>query len=143
MLNHNYWAFKSHDRSKGFQFAFLMLEDHLDWFKDLLRETLNSARDFSNVNRTNCLGTVLALNGPRKSYSIYHAHVQRQQRSAAAASVDGDFLGFDASDNESDHDEDADKLFEADLLFGLGTWMERLCEGTVQKFRIEKWPEMT
>ena len=133
-------------RSSAFRFAFAMLEDHVDWFRDLLRETIGYTQSLANINQANCLGTVLALNGPRKSYSIYHAHVQREeaQRRADAARA-GQFLGFDdASDSESSDGGggDAQKLFEADLLAGLGTWLERLCEGTVQKFRIEKWPEM-
>ncbi len=50
-------------------------------------------------------------------------------------------MGF--SDSESEDDADAEKLFMADLLAGFPMWLERLCEGTLERFRVEAWPQMT
>lgn len=56
----------------------------------------------------------------------------------------GRFLALeDSSDSDDDRRlRDADKLFESDLLRGLYMWMDRLCEGTLQRFRVGYWPEM-
>ena len=65
---------------------------------------------------------------------MYHANVERRRKSG-----DGGFIGLDDS---SDDDEDAQKLFQSDLLGGLGNWMDRLCEGSLRRFRVEYWPTM-
>ena len=111
-------------------YAFLVVEDHIDWFAQLLRQTTDV--EFTrNLNETNCVGTVLSLNGPRKSFSLFHAHVQRRD-----ASDSGDFLGFA-------DDADAELILDSELLSGLSVWLERLCEGTVTKYKIKEWPMMS
>ena len=57
-------------------------------------------------------------------------------------------MGFDessSSDEELDRKTklDSKKLFQSDLMNGFGTWMDRLCEGTLRRFRVEYWPPMT
>ena len=104
-----------------------MVEDNLDWFAKLLHEATDANL---KLNEANCVGTVLALNGPRKSFSLYHAS-QMQPRSSDA----GAFLGF--------ADDDADVILDSELLSGLGAWLERLCEGTVTKYKISEWPTIT
>ena len=116
----------------------------LPWYRALLAETIgNDDERLKNINATNCVGTVLSLNGPRKYYCMYEPMKQRRRRV-------GDFLGFGGDDSDYDDDEgedrlrfnEGDKLFESDLLEGLSTWMERLCEGNIKRFRISKWPPM-
>ena len=68
-------------------------------------------------------------------YCIYHANEERRKRSG-----DGGFLGIE--DSSSDEEEDAQKLFQSDLLAGLGNWLDRLCEGSLKRFRVEYWPTM-
>lgn len=62
-----------------------------------------------------------------------------------ASSSSGAFLGMDDSSG-SDIDEgrvrDAEKLFESEVLRGLNMWLDRLLEGTQQKFRVAGWPDM-
>lgn len=53
-------------------FAYLLLEKNLDWYKKILQQTLGEHRDL-NINPKNCIGTVIALNGFRKCFCVYHA----------------------------------------------------------------------
>lgn len=66
---------------------------------------------------------------------MYHANEERRNRN-----TDGDFIGL--NDSSEDEDDDAKKLFQADLLNGLGNWLDRLCEGSLRRFRVEYWPSM-
>ena len=50
-------------------------------------------------------------------------------------------MGLEES-SEEDDDEDARKLFQTDLLTGFANWMDRLCEGSLRRFRVEYWPSM-
>lgn len=116
------------------------------WYRALLAETLGDDDSrLSSINATNCVGTVLALNGPRKYYCMYQPMKQRRQDFAG-------FLGFGADeDDDSDVDTGAngpvspangDRLLESDLLEGLSSWMDSLYEGNLKRFRISKWPVM-
>lgn len=54
-------------------------------------------------------------------------------------------MGLEESD-DSDADGssvDAAKLFESDLVRGLGMWLDKLCEGTLKRFKVNEWPPMT
>ena len=128
-------------RGEAFKFAFLQLEHYLPWYRSLLEETLDFKRDLSGINMKNCIGTVLSINGPRKYYCIYHAQEELfKLRAAKGSELDSGFLGFeDDSDEEVSLD---DKIFESDLLSRLGNWMDRLCEGSLRRFRVDNWPSM-
>ena len=65
---------------------------------------------------------------------MYHANVERRRKS-------GEFIGLDDS-SDDEEEEDARKLFQSDLLGSLGNWMDRLCEGSLKRFRVEYWPTM-
>ena len=67
-------------------------------------------------------------------YCIFHANEERRRS-------DGGFMGLEES-SEEDDDEDARKLFQTDLLTGFANWMDRLCEGSLRRFRVEYWPSM-
>lgn len=135
-------------RSEAFLFAFLELEQYLEWYRLVLEETVDFKRSLQNINMKNCIGTVLAVNGPRKYYCIYHAVNERRKRAAGKKRAAlGNFLGLDASESDSsgaeaEVDPNAHKLFESDLLHGLGHWMDRLCEGTLKRFKVSNWPAM-
>ena len=76
---------------------------------------------------------------------MYHAHEERRKFRKT-----GDFLGLgessedeDLDDYESDSDDpDSAKMFQSDLLVGFRNWMDRLCEGSLKRIRVEYWPEM-
>ena len=86
---------------------------------------------------------MLSINGPRKYYCVYHAASAKLRH---RVNLMGGFIGM-GDDSESDWSTDSDcddkVLFEGDLLRGLGNWMDRLCEGTLKRFRVQYWPPMT
>jgi len=123
-----------YSKTDAFVFAYLQLEHHLDWYRHLLEETLDFKRNLQNINKKNCIGTLLAINGLRKYYCIYHAQNEKARLSEA-----GSFMGFE-TDSDTDNESMADFLFEADLLKQLPNWMDRLCEGSLRRFRVEYWP---
>lgn len=55
-------------------FAFLNIEraSAMEWYKRILVLGLPEPRDL-NINPKNTIGTVIALNGHRKYYCLYHA----------------------------------------------------------------------
>lgn len=50
----------------------MLIERGQSWYTELLRLSLSGSRDLQ-INPRNCIGTVLALNGHRKYFSMYHA----------------------------------------------------------------------
>jgi len=144
-------------------FSFLMLEQYLSWFRLLLEATVDLRRSLTNINQKNCVGTVLAVNGPRHYYSIYHAASERAAayrrlhevqtehppadtglRNRHHKPAGGKFLGLEESDSDNEGASiDAAKLFESDLLRGLGMWLDKLCEGTLKRLKVTEWPPMT
>lgn len=144
-------------------FSFLMLEQYLPWYRQLLESTIDFGRSLTSINQKNCVGTVLAVNGPRHYFSIYHAasdrvaasrrlHAVRTEhpptdtglRNRHHTQTGGKFLGLEESDSSDESSTiDAAKLFESDLLRGLGMWLDKLCEGTLKRFKVSEWPPMT
>jgi len=140
-----------------------MLEQYLPWFRQLLESTVDFRRSLTSINQKNCVGTVLAVNGPRQYFSIYHAasehtaahrrlrgvHVEHPStdtglRNRHHKPTGGKFLGLEESDSsDEDSSIDAAKLFESDLVRGLGLWLDKLCEGTLKRFKVTEWPPMT
>lgn len=53
-------------------FAIMLTEKGLSWYSELLRLSMTESRDLQ-INPRNCIGTVLALNGHRKYFCMYHA----------------------------------------------------------------------
>jgi len=138
-----------------------MLEQYLYWFRQLLESTVDFRRSLTSINQKNCVGTVMAVNGPRQYFSIYHAASERPAahrhinskpvtttdtglRNRHHKTTGGKFLGLEESDSsDEDSSIDAAKLFESDLLRGLGMWLDKLCEGTLKRFKVTEWPPMT
>jgi len=140
-----------------------MLEQYLSWFRQLLESTVDFRYSLTSINQKNCVGTVLAVNGPRQYFSIYHAASERaaalrslRDIHSDSSSTDsglrnrhhkptgGKFLGLEESDSSDESCSiDAAKLFESDLLRGLGLWLDKLCEGTLKRFKVTEWPPMT
>lgn len=168
-------------RSKAFKFAFVDLDDYFPWYVELLDSTLRQSehyqmlkKSFTSINIKNCLGTVLAINGMKRYYFMYHISSFKafplslhKDRSSDAESDEGEIkdvaseecnIGFYRSSgllkrrnrkranetkiqtNESKKTTDSEKLFEFDLLRGLGIWLEKLCQGKLKKFKISQWP---
>lgn len=53
-------------------FAVMLTEHSLTWYSEMLRLSMTESRDLQ-INPRNCIGTVIALNGHRKYFCMYHA----------------------------------------------------------------------
>lgn len=62
-------------------FSHMLIEKGINWYSELLRLSLSESRDL-NINPRNCIGTVLALNGHRKYFCMYHAKHPETNRGA-------------------------------------------------------------
>ncbi|XP_063974734.1 dnaJ homolog subfamily C member 16 [Diachasmimorpha longicaudata] len=150
------WPYR---KNKTLMFGHLSLERGLEWYKKILSLSLPEPKEL-NINPKNCVGTVLALNGHRKYFCMYHAkhpecsrgkgakrmermtkHFSRRNEDAEA----GAFIGFDSSsDSDMSQDElDNSVLYQDRLLDGLPNWLDRLFEGSTQRYYINYWPDFT
>lgn len=136
------WPYR---KNKTLMFAYMYVERGLSWYKELLQLSLTEERDL-NINPRNCVGTVLAVNGYRKYFCMFHAkHAESTKRkltNKANKQMMNDveaaaFIGFNSDSSESDED----ILLEGNLLDGLPNWLDRLFEGTTQRFHFNYWPD--
>lgn len=136
-------------RYSALTFGFMQVEYYITWYQHLLEASLNFNRKLNGINIKNCIGTVLALNGYRKYYYIYHP--RNAQRWLKRQNRIGHAMGFMDSDSESEEEanlpadgaESGDKLFVDEVLSGLALWMDRVFDGSVRKVRLDYWPEMS
>ncbi|XP_050304827.1 dnaJ homolog subfamily C member 16 [Anthonomus grandis grandis] len=135
------WPYR---KNKTLHFSFMYIERGLNWYKELLQMSLFEEREL-NINPRNCVGTVLALNGHRKYFCVFHAkHTEKKKKLTKSVEKttekdceSGAFIGFN-SDTESEPEE---VLLQGTLLDGLSNWLDRLFEGTTQRYHINYWPE--
>lgn len=136
------WPYR---KNKTLMFAYMYVERGLTWYKELLQLSLSEEQDL-NINPRNCVGTVLAVNGYRKYFCMFHAkHAEsskrRLAREASKPTVNdveaAAFIGFNSDSSDSDEE----ILLEGNLLDGLPNWLDRLFEGTTQRFHFNYWPE--
>lgn len=148
-------------------FSYVLIERGLSWYKEILELSLPDNREL-NINPRNCVGTVLALNGHRKYFCMFHAkHTEHKKSSVSVLNIfnlslctfkyniffvfyfksiqnksrtatDCEAAAFIESDT-SESDEEV--LLQGDLLDGLPNWLDRLFEGTTQRYHINYWPE--
>ncbi|KAF7992695.1 hypothetical protein HCN44_005039 [Aphidius gifuensis] len=151
------WPYR---KNKTLMFGHVTLERGLDWYKKILSLSLPEPKEL-NINPKNCVGTVLALNGHRKYFCMYHAkhpecskgkgtrRMERITKHLSKYSDDaeaGAFIGFDScSDSEISQEEEVydDVLYQDKLLDGLPNWLDRLFEGLTQRYYINYWPDFT
>nr|KAG5695354.1 hypothetical protein BaRGS_006578 [Batillaria attramentaria] len=135
-----------YSRYSALTFGFMRLEYYIAWYQHLLETSLSNKVTLNSINIRNCIGTVLALNGYRKYYYIYHPRRAQKWICSQSRSV-GQAMGFMDSDSDSDTEahreaENDDVLFVNELLSGLPIWMDRVFDGSVRKVRLDYWPEM-
>ncbi|KAL7306855.1 hypothetical protein TKK_0001016 [Trichogramma kaykai] len=133
-------------------FCHLSMERGLEWYKNLLTLCLPEERNLK-INAKNCVGTVLSLNGHRKYFCMYHAKHPESKKGKGNKRMErmtkrlahpndaesGAFIGFDSS---SDSDcETQEILFTENLLEGLPMWLDRLFEGSTQRYYVNYWPD--
>ncbi|CAG2117798.1 unnamed protein product, partial [Medioppia subpectinata] len=153
LLQQFYRAVYPYRRNKTLMFAFLHVEKNLDWYRTILMQTLGEHKQLQ-INPKNCIGTVVSLNGFRKYLCVYHA--KHPERRKPREGTSGAFMGFeeDSDNSETDiecgnpslvhrqtGDIDDDIVFEEHLLDGLSNWLDRLFEGSTQRYHIQYWPE--
>ena len=94
-------------------------------------------------------GIVLALNGHKKYLSIFKP--SDLTKTAFFKSQGGDLMGFDDSDSDADVNEDAQteyerkrqKVLSLSLRKQLSRWLEKWCDGLVERIRLGEWPKFT
>lgn len=94
-------------------------------------------------------GIVLALNGHKKYLSIFKP--TDLTKSAFFKSQGGDLMGFDDSDSETDTNEDGQteyerkrqKVLSLSIRKQLGNWLEKFCDGLVERKKVAEWPRFT
>jgi len=116
LLTKYYQCVYPYRKNKTLQFAFLLIEKNIEWYRDLLKLALGEKRDLQ-INPLNCVGTVIALNGFKKYFSVYHASDSRFNR-------DEPFV-----------------LLEESLLDNLPEWLEKLFAGKVSRYYVSYWPD--
>ncbi|XP_057651813.1 dnaJ homolog subfamily C member 16 isoform X1 [Diorhabda carinulata] len=142
------WPYRNfnYSRNKTLMFSYMYIERGLKWYKELLQLSLPEDRDL-NINPRNCVGTVLSINGHRKYFCVFHAkHMEKRKKKIKNGSLplpteidceSGAFIGF----NSDSSDSEGGVLLQGSLLDGFSNWLDRLFEGTTQRFHVNYWPE--
>jgi len=145
------WPYR---RNKTLNFGYLFIEKGLPWYTELLEQTTTEGISNSEkkINAKNCVGTVLTLNGHRRYFCMYHA--QHPEGGRQNFTNSGSAMGFDEnSDSEQEIDPEQNvrrripgngenrQNLQEHLLDGLPLWLDRLFEGSTQRYYINYWPE--
>lgn len=93
-------------------------------------------------------GTVLVLNGHRKSVSVFKP--TDLSNNEYFNNQEGDLMGFEDSDSEVEtqsyttyeYEKTRQKTLSLSLRRELPLWIEKLTEGLVKKEKIDDWPVM-
>ncbi|XP_012156595.1 dnaJ homolog subfamily C member 16 isoform X2 [Ceratitis capitata] len=140
------WPYR---KSKTLLFGHMLIEKGLLWYSELLRLSLCESKTLS-INPRNCVGTVLALNGHRKYFCMYHAKHPESIRNGKSLvkmtkqlqrNTTDPEIGTFVEINSDDSDCEPKILLEENLLDGLSNWLDRLFEGTTQRYNINYWPD--
>ncbi|XP_015044383.2 dnaJ homolog subfamily C member 16 [Drosophila pseudoobscura] len=150
LLPHFHKAVWPYRKTKTLLFGHMLIEKGLPWYTELLRLSLSSNEKLQ-VNPRNCVGTVIALNGHRKYFCMYHAkhpesvrgtkRLLKMTKQLLNINEDpevGTFLGTSFSEES---DAEIKVLLENNLLDSLDNWLERLFDGTTYKYYINYWPD--
>ncbi|XP_016061160.1 PREDICTED: dnaJ homolog subfamily C member 16 isoform X2 [Miniopterus natalensis] len=130
--------------SSCLHFSFLSLDKHREWLEYLL-EFAQDAAPIPNQYDKHFLerdytGYVLALNGHKKYFCLFRPHKAAEEEDTLG--VRG---GLDSSLHPGDSRGKPGGLGPRPLkgkLSKLSLWMERLLEGSLQRFYIPSWPEL-
>ena len=116
-----------------------------------MNENLSWCTEVMNVEKFGEVrpGTVLSLNGYRKYVSVYKP--SEVTNSEYSRSQEGDLMGFNDSDSESDsltadavtnYNRKRHKVISLAVRKEFPTWLERLSEGMIKRRKVEEWPSM-
>ncbi|XP_044313383.1 dnaJ homolog subfamily C member 16 isoform X2 [Drosophila rhopaloa] len=143
------WPYR---KSKTLLFGHMTIEKGLPWFAEILRLSLSTNRNLQ-VNPRNCVGTVLALNGHRKYFCMYHAKhpesVRGTKRILKITKIvldtkeDPEVGTFLTKCYSEESEAEANIILEDNLLNSLDNWLVRLFDGRTQKYYINYWPDFS
>lgn len=132
-------------RSSCLHFSFLSLDKHREWLEYLLEFAQDAApipnqydKHFMERDYT---GYVLALNGHKKYFCLFKPQktVEEEEAMGACGDLDSSLhLGEPRGKPSSGLGSRPIK----GKLSKLSLWMERLLEGSLQRFYIPSWPEL-
>lgn len=142
------WPYR---RNRTLLFGYLCLDKNLNWYRLLLREILEI--DNLRVNKKNCIGTVLSLNGFKKYLRVYHA--KHNERGCYEDDEDncGSFLCLNVEDEETNSDgiimrADVENSFSRDktcspedLLARFPIWLDKMFDGLTKRYFLNNWPQ--
>ncbi|XP_053963544.1 dnaJ homolog subfamily C member 16 isoform X1 [Anastrepha ludens] len=140
------WPYR---KSKTLLFGHMLIEKGLLWYSEILRLSLCESKTL-NINPRNCVGTVIALNGHRKYFCMYHAKHPESIRDGKSLVKMTKHLLRETSDpeigafveiNSDDSDSEPKIILEENLLDGLSNWLDRLFEGSTHRYHINYWPD--
>ncbi|KAH8273752.1 hypothetical protein KR018_007138, partial [Drosophila ironensis] len=141
------WPYR---KARTLLFGHLLIEKGLSWYSELLRLSLCENKKLQ-VNPRNCVGTVIALNGHRKYFCMYHAkHPETVRGTKRILKITKHLLnknddpesGIFLETNFPEELKAEEKvLLEENLLNGFDEWLERLFDGRTHKYFINYWPD--
>ncbi|XP_004603414.2 dnaJ homolog subfamily C member 16 [Sorex araneus] len=131
--------------SSCLHFSFLSLDKHREWLEYLLEFAQDAApipnqydKHFMERDYT---GYVLALNGHKKYFCLFKPQKTVEEEEAMGSCGDPDpSLHLGESRGKSAFGSGSKPIKEK--LNKLSLWMERLLEGSLQRFYIPSWPEL-
>ncbi|XP_039969011.1 dnaJ homolog subfamily C member 16 [Bactrocera tryoni] len=140
------WPYR---KSKTLLFGHMLIEKGLLWYSEMLRLSLCESKTFK-INPRNCVGTVIALNGHRKYFCMYHAkhpetnsdrkRLMKMKKHLERDTTDPEIGAFvEVHSDESDCEQKI--LLEENLLDGLSNWLDRLFEGSTHRYSVNYWPD--
>lgn len=80
----------------------LCLDKNINWYKTLLQEVLGIEN--LKINKKDCIGTDLSLNGFKRYFIIYHAEHHEIDHYDDETANDGSFLGFNEEAGDVEYD---------------------------------------
>lgn len=137
------WPYR---RNKTLLFGYLCLDKNLEWYKALLQEVLDVEELV--INKKNCIGTVLSLNGFKKYFRVYHIKHHEIDYYDNETDNSGSFLGF--GDEEVNIEIGKPQISNIDmpldsvefLLDKLPIWLDKMFDGLTKRYFVDKWPEV-
>ncbi|POI34898.1 hypothetical protein CIB84_001345 [Bambusicola thoracicus] len=130
--------------SSSLHFSFLSLDKHREWLEYLL-EFAQDAAPIPNQYDKHFLerdytGYVLALNGHKKYFCLFKPHRSGDEGGTLGACEDYDSSLHAEARGKSSCSPGSRSL--KNKLHKLSFWMERLLEGSLQRFYIPSWPAL-
>ncbi|NXH54332.1 DJC16 protein, partial [Rhabdornis inornatus] len=130
--------------SSSLHFSFLSLDKHREWLEYLLEFAQDVAPIPNQYDKhfleRDYTGYVLALNGHKKYFCLFKPH-----KSGDEGGTLGSCKDYDASQHAEARGKSSSSPGSRSIknkLHKLSFWMERLLEGSLQRFYIPSWPAL-